>query len=419
VRRGGPPKTAADAILIDRTGLFDKRLPLKILISAGEASGDWYAAQLTETIRKAHPDAVFFGCAGPRMQKAGVRAVVDSSSLAVVGLIEVVGHIPRIYGEFRKLKRAIDEEKPDLAILTDSPDFHLRLLPHLRKRRIPVGYLVAPQVWAWRKGRIKTLKAYVDHLLCIFPFEEEFFRSNGVKATYIGHPLARSIQPTLTRQAFLEKHHLPADRPLVAILPGSRAGEARRHLRPLAEAVEILTAERGPDRKVTFVAGTPLGFSRRTSEDFWKPFSGKSIQVIEGETWDLLAHSDLALAASGTVTVEAALLGCPMVTFYRVTAASWAMGKLLVRVPYYSMVNLVAGKRIVPELMQHELTGANLAREASRLLDDESARAAMKAELEKAAQKLAQTADPMGEALSILGTLVKKKDYAAVAQSNS
>jgi lipid-A-disaccharide synthase len=343
------------------------------------------------------------------MQKAGVRAVVEASSLAVVGLIEVVVHIPRIYGEFRKLKRSIDLEKPDLAILTDSPDFHFHLLPHLRQRGVPVAYLVAPQVWAWRQGRLKTVKAYVDRLLCIFPFEEEFFRSHGVNATYIGHPLAHSIKPTLTRQAFLEKHNLPADRPLIAILPGSRVGEAARHLAPLAEAVEILSCE----RKLAFAIGTPLGFSRRAKKDFWKPFSGKSIQVLEGETWDLLAHSDLALAASGTVTIEAALLGCPTVTFYRVTAASWAMGKLLVRVPYYSMVNLVAGKRIVPELMQLDFTGRNLAAEAARLLDSPSARAEMKVELGKAASKLGQIPDPMGEALSILGTLIKKKDYAA------
>jgi lipid-A-disaccharide synthase len=222
----------------------------------------------------------------------------------------------------------------------------------------------------------------------------------------------------MTRSAFLEKHKLSPDRPIVALLPGSRAGEARRHLAPLAQAVEILSQQ----RNMTFVAGTPLGFSQRVSSrkagaDFWKPFSGKSIQVIEGETWDLLAHSDLALAASGTVTVEAALLGCPMVTFYRVTAASWAMGKLLVRVPYYSMVNLVAGKRIVPELMQDELTGGNLASEAARLLDDDSARSGMKVELERVAARLAGTADPMEQALSILGTLVKKKDYAAAAPS--
>lgn len=388
-------------------------MPLKILISAGEASGDWYAAQLTAAIREAYPDAEFFGCAGPRMQKAGVRAIVDSSSLAVVGLVEVVGHIPRIYGEFRKLKQAIDDEKPDLAILTDSPDFHFRLLPQLRKHKVPTVYFVAPQVWAWRKGRLKTLQAYVDHLLCIFPFEEEFFRSNDVEATYIGHPLAHSIKPTLSRQDFLEKHRLRGDRPIVAILPGSRAGEAGRHLAPLASAVEILSR----DRRITFAIGTPLGFSRRAGSDFWKPFSGKSIQVLEGETWDLLAHSDLALAASGTVTVEAALLGCPMVTFYRVTAASWAMGKLLVRVPYYSMVNLVAGKQIVPELMQHELTGPNLAREAARLLDGDSARSLMKADLATAAQKLAGNADPMHNALAILGTLVKKKDYAAAVPS--
>ena len=339
--------------------------------------------------------------------------MVDSASLAVVGLVEVVGHIPRIYGEFRKLKAAIKTEKPDLAVLTDSPDFHFRLLPHLKRQDVPVAYLVAPQVWAWRKGRLKTLKAYVDHLLCIFPFEEDFFRSNGVAATYIGHPLAHVIKPNLSRQEFLAKHKLPEDRRIVAILPGSRAGEARRHLAPLADAVEIL----GRERQLTFVAGAPLGFSQRSGADFWKPFSGKSIQVLEGDTWDLLAHSSLALAASGTVTVEAALLGCPMVTFYRVTPASWAMGKLLVRVPYYSMVNLVAAKQIVPELMQLDCTGPNLASAAAPLLDDEAARAEMKLELQKAATKLAHTTDPMCEALTILGTLIKKKEYAVAAPS--
>ena len=388
-------------------------MSLKILISAGEASGDWYAAQLTEAIRRAHPDAEFFGCAGPRMRAAGVRPIVDSASLAVVGLVEVLAHIPRICGEFRKLKAAIATEKPDLAILTDSPGFHFHLFKHLKKRNIPIFYLVAPQVWAWRKGRLKTLKAHVEHLLCIFPFEEDFFRSNGVAATYIGHPLAHSIKPTCTRAEFFSKHNLPEDRPLLALLPGSRAGEAGRHLAPLADAVEILQRE----RPISVVAGTPLGFSQRAGADFWKPFSGKSIQVIEGETWDLLAHSHLALAASGTVTVEAALLGCPMVTFYRVTPASWAIGKLLVRVPYFSMVNLVAGKQIVPELMQQQMTGPNLAREAARLLDDANARANMKQELELVKTKLAHTADPISEALSILGTLLKKKDYAVAAPS--
>ena len=388
-------------------------MPLKILISAGEASGDWYAAQLTEAIRRSHPDADFFGCAGPRMRSAGVRPIVDSASLAVVGLVEVLAHIPRIHGEFRKLKAAIDTEKPDLAILTDSPGFHFHLFKHLEKRRVPIVYLVAPQVWAWRKGRLKTLRAYVEHLLCIFPFEEDFFRSNGVPATYIGHPLAHSIKPTLTRAEFFAKHKLPEDRPLLALLPGSRAGEAARHLAPLADAVEILRRE----RPITVLAGTPLGFSQRAGADFWKPFSGKAIQVIEGETWDLLAHSHLALAASGTVTVEAALLGCPMVTFYRVTRASWAIGKLLVRVPYFSMVNLVAGKQIVPELMQQQMTGPNLAREAARLLDDSAARADMLQELEHVRTKLARNADPMSEALSILGTLLKKKDYAVAAPS--
>ena len=378
-------------------------MPLKILISAGEASGDWYASRLAAAIKERHPDATFFGCTGPKMRQAGIQTVVDSSSLSVVGLVEVLPHIPRIYGEFRKLKVAIAAEKPDLAILTDSPGFHLKLLPSLKKAGVPVVYLIAPQVWAWRQWRLKTLKAHIDRLLCIFPFEEDFFRRNGVNATYIGHPLAHSIRPILTKDEFFTKHNLPKDRPLVAILPGSRPGEAGRHLASLAESVEILRSK----LPCTFVAGTPSAFSQRAPLDFWKPFSAHSIQVLEGHTWDLLAHSDLALAASGTVTVEAALLGCPMVTFYRVTKVSWMIGKWLVRVPYFSMVNLVAGKAIVPELIQDDMTGPRLATEAERLLTEPDARATMKNELARVTTLLKSNEDPMQKSLGIIDSLLK------------
>src|SRR5437660_6390042 len=178
----------------------------KILISAGEASGDFYAALLVEELRRLWPDAEFFGCTGPRLREAGVRTVVDSASLAVVGLLEVVAHIPRIYGEYRKLLAAVNESKPDLAVLTDSPDFHLRLARRLKSAGVPVVYLVAPQAWAWRKGRLPMMRRIIDRLLCIFPFEEQFFCSHGVNATYIGHPLAGLVRSTLTKVDFFRKH---------------------------------------------------------------------------------------------------------------------------------------------------------------------------------------------------------------------
>jgi lipid-A-disaccharide synthase len=366
-----------------------------ILVSAGEASGDLYAAHLVEALRRRLPEASFFGCAGLRMQRAGVEAVVDASRLAVVGLVEVVRHIPRIYGEFRKLIAAARARRPQLAILTDSPDFHLRLAARLRRLGVPVLYLVAPQVWAWRKSRIRTIRRHLDRLLCIFPFEEEFFRRHGVEARYIGHPLARLVRPSLGREAFLRKYRIPPDRPLIVLLPGSRPGEIRRHLAPLAAAVERLRRTRA----ASFVLALPPGVAPAAGSRFWEPFDRTPIQVIEGDTWNAIAHARLALAASGTVTIEAALLGTPMVAFYRVSRLSWWLGRLLVDVPFYSMVNLIAGKRVVPELMQNELTGEALAGEALRLLDEDCAHR-MRQELARVAAALSGDRDPFEEAAS-------------------
>ena len=315
------------------------------------------------------------------MQQAGVRAAVDTRSIAVVGLVEVIRHIPRVYREYRKLLAAAIDAKPGVAILTDSPDFHLRLARKLQKLGIPVIYLVAPQAWAWRKGRLPSMRRTIDRLLCIFPFEEAFFRNAGLNATYIGHPLAELIRPSFTRDEFFRKHRLAVGRPLIAVLPGSRQGEAARHLAALQDAVDRLYREKA--------INVVLPASPHTGAAFFRERLGRSpIKVIEGESWDALAHADLALAASGTVTVEAALLGTPMVTFYKVTAPSWVAGKLLVRVPFFSMVNLIAGRALVPELMQSRMTGEALAMEAGRLLSDEQARAEMKAGLAEVREKL-------------------------------
>ncbi len=323
----------------------------KLLISAGESSGDLYAAELVAALRRRLPDLEFFGCTGPRMREAGVRTVVDAAALSVVGLAEVVHHIPRIYGEFRKLIRAARDERPVAAILTDSPDFHLRVARRLHKQ-VPCFQLIAPQVWAWRQGRVRQIRRDFEKVLCIFPFEEEFFRSHGVSAEYIGHPLTRVVRPTLAREEFLRKHGIDGSRPLITMLPGSRLGEVARHLPPLVRAAGILNP------RAKLLLATPGGFSDRARIDFFpERLGGAPIQVIEGETWNAIAHADVALAASGTVTVEAAILGTPMVTYYRVNTLSWTFGRHLVKVPYYSMVNLVAGRRVVPELMQSEMTG--------------------------------------------------------------
>ena len=375
-------------------------MPRHILISAGEASGDVYAALLVDELRHIWPDAQFFGCTGPRMRRAGVETVVDSASLAVVGLIEVISHIARIYGEFRKLESAARRRSPDLAILTDSPDFHLRLARKLHRQGVPVVYLVAPQVWAWRKGRLRGMRRTLRHVLCIFPFEEDFFRRRGLPATYIGHPLAAIVKPTLSRAEFFRKHRLPPGRPLISVLPGSRRGEAARHLPPLLDAVERLYRDHAASFILPAAATAGVGF-------FQERIGGAPIKVIDGESWDAIAHADLALAASGTVTVEAALLGTPMVTFYKVTAASWLLGRMLVRVPFYSMVNLIAGRSVVPELMQSNLTGERLAAEAGRLLHDDAARAQMRADLAEVAARLSTQSGPMARASAIIQDLME------------
>lgn len=374
-----------------------------VLISAGEASGDVYGAGIVDALSARVPGIRFFGCAGPRMQRAGVEPVVDSSRLAVAGLVEVVSHIPRIYGEFRKIQRAARERRPELAILTDSPDFHLPLARKLRRLGVPVIYLVAPQVWAWRKGRLKTLRRNVDQLLCIFPFEEKFFRDNGVAATYLGHPLAWKIGPSVSKEEFFRGNDLPAGRPVVVLLPGSRGGEIHRHLPALKDCVRRL----GETRALTFVLATNPAPGRK--EELQAALGTVPVRVLEGQTWDALAYGDVALAASGTVTVEAALLGIPMVTFYRVTGLSWWMGRFLVDVPFYSMVNLVAGRRIVPELMQGEMTGERLAAEAAALLDDGGARERMKRDLAAVAAALAAETDPMQRAAAAAAEFLEKE----------
>lgn len=375
-------------------------MPLDILVSAGEISGDRYAAMLVEELRRRWPDARFFGSAGPRMREAGVEPVIQAESLAVVGILEVVTHLPRIRREFRKLVGAARARRPRLAILADSPDFHLRLAGKLKSQGIPVVYLVAPQVWAWRKGRISLMRRTIDRLLCIFPFEEAYFRKHGLQAWYIGHPLAGRVQPTLEKAEFFRKHRLVPSRQLVTVLPGSRKGEAARHLGPLIEAVERIYRAQATH----FL----LPASETTGAAFFRERIGPApIQVIEGEAWDAIAHADLALAASGTVTVEAALLGTPMVTYYKVNPLSWLVGRCLVRVPFYSMVNLVAERAIVPELMQSQMTGERLAANAIWLLRDEIAREKMRADLTEVARKLSSDRPAMVKAASLVEELME------------
>lgn len=381
---------------------------MRLLVSAGEASGDMYAAGVVEHLKEKLPQATLYGCAGPKLQELGVKPVIDAANLSVVGLAEVVGHLPRIYGEYRKLVRYARENPPDAAILTDNPDFHLRLARHLKKMNVPVFYLVAPQVWAWRQGRVKIIRRLVNKLFCLFPFEEPWFRERGVNATYIGHPLATTARTRESKAEFFARHGLPMEWPMVVLLPGSRAGEALRHLPAVLDAVERLRKQ----FQISVVLATPKGFAERgIFESFRERIQALAIKVIENEAWDSIGHADLALAASGTVTMEAAILGTPMVTYYKVTALSWHAGRRLVKVPFLSMVNLIAERRIVPELIQSDMTADKIAGEAARLLQDSNAADEMRRELGRVKTLLTLDGNPFERvAASITETLDARQE---------
>jgi lipid-A-disaccharide synthase len=352
------------------------------------------------------PGASFFGCAGPELRAAGVEAVVEAESLSVVGLVEVLAHIPRIYGEFRRIAAAARERRPAAALLVDSPDFHLRLAGKLDRLGIPVFYLVAPQAWAWREGRVRTLRRHVRQLHCIFPFEEPFFRDRGVDARYIGHPLARQVRPSMGPAEFFRKHGLDRDRPLVTLCPGSRRGESARHLPVLAEAVRAIAARSAAQ----FVWAAPAGATARFGPSWLAPLAGTGlVKIVEGETWDALAHATVALAASGTVTTEAALAGTPVVTYYQVSRVTWILGKPLVRVPFLSMVNLVAGRRVIEELIQGDMTADRLSAAALRLLEDSEARAGLREELLEFRSLLATAHDPLNESARLIHASILEK----------
>lgn len=351
---------------------------------AGEASGDSHAAALAAALRGRLP-VDWFGLGGDAMAAAGVELVSHASAVSVVGIVEVVHHLPRIYGVFRRLLAEVDRRRPRFAVLVDFPDFNLRLARQLHRRRIPVVYFIAPQAWAWRPGRARMLGRYARKLLCIFPFEEEFFRRHRVSAEYVGHPLVDRARPSLSREEFLRRYRLRAQAPLLCLLPGSRNQEVRRHLPVLLQAATRLCRAH-PTVQFTLVrAGTvdpALVRSLLAGRD------NLPLTVIEDTPYNALAWSELAIVSSGTATVEGLLLETPMVVVYRVAPPSWWVGKLLVRTPHYSMVNLIARQRLVPELIQSDFTWPRVAAEAERLLNDPAERSRIQKKLGEVRERL-------------------------------
>lgn len=356
------------------------------MISCGEPSGDVYAASLAKELLRIEPDAIITGFGGERLRAAGAHLVGDFSGLSVTGLVEVARVLPRTYATYRRLVVDARQNRPDVFVPVDFPDFNFRLARAVRRRGVPVVYYVSPQLWAWRPGRMRTMRRIADRVLVIFPFEEDIYRKAGVPAEWVGHPLLDQLPAPQPRAEIRSHLGVGTDAPLVALLPGSRANEVRAILPDLTRAAGMIRARL---RGVQFVVAR----APHLADTLFAPLAsliGSPILVVNGRADEALAAADVALVASGTVTVQGALHECPMVVVYRLAPLTYRLGKPFVRVDTYAMANLVAGRRVVPELIQDAFTAEAVASEALDILTNDGKAARMRADLRDVRAKLGE-----------------------------
>jgi lipid-A-disaccharide synthase len=358
------------------------------MISCGEASGDMYAGALASELRQRAPAAEIFGFGGPRLREAGGRLIGDYGPFSVTGITEAVRVVPRSFAMLRKLVDTARELRPHVFVAIDFPDFNFKLMAALRRLGIPIVYYVSPQLWAWRPGRMETMKAYVDRVLVIFPFEEALYREAGVGVQFVGHPLVDLIETGQDRGAFLRHYGLTPDRPTVALLPGSRRNELERIVPVVTEALPAIRAH-VPD--VQFVVACAPGMADSLFAPLMHGQPDGRLVLVRDRTDDVLASSDVVITASGTATIQCTLHEKPMVVVYRVSPLTYRLGKPFVRVDTFAMPNLVAGRRVVPELIQDGFTAERTAAEAVTLLTDVGRRDEMRSAL---AQVRAQLGGP-------------------------
>ncbi|MBX5481809.1 MAG: lipid-A-disaccharide synthase [Myxococcaceae bacterium] len=335
----------------------------EILVVAGEASGDAHAAGLVRALRALRPDLSFFGMGGAQLAAAGVERLYDAREISVMGITEVLPKLFRILGVMRGLARAAAARRPALAILVDIPDFNLRLARRLKALGIPIAWYISPMVWAWRPGRVKQIACDVDRMLCILPFEEPWYRARGVPASFVGSPVLEQVPAPAEPAHFRRALGLDEARPVLAVLPGSRASELRRLGPELARAAARIAAERPGLQVVVPVAP---GVDRDALAQ-WFEAAGVHPVLVDGRAPEVVGASDVAVVASGTATLEAGLMLRPLVVVYRVSALSGLVGRLLLKVKHVSLVNLLAGRALVPELLQREVRAERIAAEVARL----------------------------------------------------
>ena len=370
------------------------------MISCGEPSGDLYAALLAREIVRAEPSASIVGFGGDRLASAGATLIGHFSGLSVTGLVEVARLLPRTYATYRRLVMEARDRRPDVFVAIDFPDFNFRLASAIRRLGVPVVYYISPQLWAWRPGRMRTMKRIADRVLVIFPFEEAIYRSAGVAVEWVGHPLLDQFPDVEPQGVVRRRLRVRADAPLLALLPGSRANEVREILPGLVAAANLIRA-RIPETQIVLARAPHLDGALFAPLE---RLQGPPAQVVEAGTDDALAAADVALLASGTVTVQAALHGCPMVVVYRLSPLTYRLGKPFVRVDTYAMANLVAGRKVVPELIQDAFTPEAVASEALQLLTDPQRAEHMRASLRDVRAKLGGPGASARAARSVLET---------------
>jgi lipid-A-disaccharide synthase len=349
---------------------------LRLMIVAGEASGDAHGASLINALREASPQThfEFFGATGQQMRAAGVESIIDTNKLSIMGLWEIGTALPKFFAAYRKLKRAVAARNPDAVILIDWPDFNFRLARWLKRRGTRVIYYISPQLWAWRSYRARTIRRDVDLLLSILPFEKEWYATRGMShVEYVGHPLAGNVTAAYDRDEFCARHNLDPARPIISLLPGSRHKELRRILPPMLDAANTISKSRDD---VQFVVVVAPNRDPREAETIIASHNSKpdALRLIHHETREALAASDAAAIASGTATLEAAMLGTPMVIVYRESPINWHVLGRLINVKHYGLVNLIAAERVVTELMQQDCNGERMAKELLELLGSERQR---------------------------------------------
>lgn len=363
---------------------MDNAKHYKIFLVAGEASGDAHAAKMVSDIKQINPNCSFMGVGGSQLKAQGVKILINSDELSIVGISEAVARLHIIWRALTQIKNSLRNQKPDLVILIDFPDFNLMVAKAAKKLGIKVLYYISPQLWAWRSGRIKKIKRYIDHMAVVFPFEVDLYQRKQIPVTFVGHPLANAVNSKLTQIEARQLFGLNEHAPTVGLLPGSRRSEIERLFPDMLSAAQILQRKHAD---IQFILPIALSIPEELIHAYLAKTNLK-VTIIKQRTYDVMQACDMAVTVSGTVTLEAALMQLPIIVIYKVSSLSYLLAKYLIKVPYISLANIIAGYKVVPELIQNAATPSNMAAEAEKILNDSLYQAQVKNKLAKIKQSL-------------------------------